>query len=97
MASIQNAKTARLKITAGKGMFPHECGVLIKGSDRCYESMIDSELVTLDKDGSPEEGATGWVEVGVVSVNCEKVLVEFPRQVVSGGRRIWVPKSELGT
>ena len=82
-----------LKCKTGRGMFPHELAVLIKGVDGYYESMVDAELVKV----SAESQETGWIDVGVVKYNGTGVLVELPRQVVSGGRRIWVPESEVDT
>ena len=83
--------TISLKCTAGPGMFPHESGILIKGADRYYETMVDSEFLKLNADAKD----TAWIDVGVVQVNGTNVLIELPRQVVAGGRRIWVPESEV--
>jgi hypothetical protein len=93
--NLEIGSTVQVKCTAGKGMFPHELGVLLQGKDQFYEAMIDAELVQLT--GEPNDDGERPASVGarVVSVNCENVLVELPRQVVTGGRRIWVPKSEV--
>ena len=73
------------------GMFPHEVGILIQGADRWYESMVDSELVTaLDQ-------STARIPVEVVERDrdVKRVLIQLPRQVVAGGRRIWVNESAV--
>lgn len=96
MSSATTAKTAQLKCTAGRGMLMHETGVLIRGAERNYESILDSELVRVSEGQSNVvENTPAQITVNVVSVNCENILVELPRQVVSGGRRIWVPKTEV--
>ncbi len=88
----------KLRCTAGRGMFAHEAGVSIRGSDRCYESMIDSDLVAI-QDGQilGDDDVPALVMVTIVKTNGSKMLVELPRQVVAGGRRIWVSKSEVQT
>jgi hypothetical protein len=85
-----------LKCMAGKGMFPHEASVLIRGASQCYESLIDWEFLQL-AGGTVigEEDVLASIPVQVVQDNGDNLLVELPRQVVSGGRRIWVPKTEV--
>jgi hypothetical protein len=93
MAGVQ---TAQLKCLAGRGMFPHESAVLIRGVTQHYEAMIDSELINLRDDATTVDERQGVVEVQIIKVNEEgHRLVELPRQVVNGGRRIWVPVSEI--
>jgi hypothetical protein len=94
-AKVNGIRAAHLRCFATRGMFPHECAVTIKGKDRRYESMIDEELLRLDGTINGDREVLGKVNVEVVNVNGEDVLVELPRQVVSGGRRIWVPRSEV--
>ena len=88
--------TALLKCTVQSSVFPHELGVFIQGVDRGYESLIDAALVQTEnlEDGQPHSGR---VEVSIIKKDAERnaVLVELPRQVVMGGRRIWVPESEV--
>ena len=94
--SQTSLQIGKLRCTAGRGMFAHEAGVSIQGSDRCYESMIDSELVTiLDGQILGDDDVPALVTVTIVETNGSKILVELPRQVVAGGRRIWVNKSEV--
>ncbi|HEX4413657.1 MAG TPA: hypothetical protein VH107_08510 [Lacipirellulaceae bacterium] len=84
----------KVKCQAMQGVFHHEVGVLIRGSEGSYESLLDAEMVTLDEpldDGQKP----GTLRATVVKVNGVKVLVELPRQVVSGGRRVWIPKTEI--
>jgi len=96
MPETMKPTTARLRCTAGSGMFDHEAGVLIQGVDRWYESMIDRDLVSIaEPAASDQEAQAAWVDVNVIQANGTKLLVELPRQVVSGGRRIWVPRSEV--
>lgn len=88
--------SARLKCMAGRGMFPHETGILIRGVDQFYESILDSELVhPTGISTATGEDAPALIEVEVIKVNGAQLLVELPRQVVSGGRRIWVPRTEV--
>lgn len=92
--TFQVGDTVGLKCTAGRGMFPHEAGVLITGADRNYESMIDSDLLELESELG--DAATPCVvKVSVVKVNGLTLLIELPRQVVVGGRRIWVSQSQV--
>lgn len=96
MSTLQVSREVQLKCTAGKGMFPHEAGVLIQGADRYYESFIDWEFLRIDegeKIGDREVSAL--VPVQIIQDEGSRVLVELPRQVVSGGRRIWVLSSSF--
>lgn len=88
---------AKLRCLAGSGMFAHEASVLIQGEAQHYESMVDRELVhaTGVEIGTGTEEVSALLDVTVVKVNGTAMLVELPRQVVSGGRRIWVPKAEV--
>jgi hypothetical protein len=90
-------QVATLKCTAGRGMFPHEATILIRGIEQFYESLLDRDLLTIAREQTiGETDVPATVSVGVVKVNGTAVLVELPRQVVSGGgRRIWVSKSEV--
>jgi hypothetical protein len=96
--SFPVSSTVQIKCKAGKGMFPYEAGVLIQGTDRFYESMMDLELVHLEggeEIGDDDQPAT--IEATVINVNCTSLLVELPRQVVAGGRRVWIPMSEVAS
>ena len=95
-ATFQIGDTVELKCMAGRGMFPHEAGVLIEGSQRNYEAMIDSDLLEYESELG-DVNIPCIVKVGVVKVNDTKILVELPRQVVAGGRRIWVPQSQVNS
>ncbi|HVA48413.1 MAG TPA: hypothetical protein VNH11_18760 [Pirellulales bacterium] len=88
--------TVRVKCTATRGMFPYELGVLVRGRDQFYETMVDAELVQVEGGEIPDDEARpATIKAQVVNVNGENVLVELPRQVVTGDRRIWVPISEV--
>jgi hypothetical protein len=89
------SSTVQVKCTAGKGMFAYEKAVLIRGKDGSYESMMDSDLVHIEGDSPEGDEIPAVVDAVVVKVNCESVLVELPRQVIAGGRRIWVPMTEV--
>ena len=88
--------SALLKCTVQSSVFPHELGVLIQGVDRGYESLIDAALVQTENldDGQPHSGR---VAITIIKKDKERnaLLVELPRQVVMGGRRVWVPESEV--
>ena len=87
--------TVTVKCKASKGVLPHEVGILIRGTDQFYESLVDDDLVRLE-DGDLAGGEQeAFINAQVVNDKCENVLVELPRQVVTAGRRIWVPKSEV--
>lgn len=95
-AALQADSVVNVKCQAATGMFPHEAGVLIKGAEGMYEALIDSELVsTASGNRLSEQDQPASVRAIVVKVNGKGVLVELPRQVISGGRRIWVPISEV--
>jgi hypothetical protein len=36
----------------------------------------------------------GKLPAKVIKINGVNLLVELPRQVVAGGRRVWIPKTE---
>lgn len=93
---MSQPNTTVLRCKAGRGMFPHEAGILIQGADRVYESMVDRELVLMEEGTELSDvDVPASITVGVIKVNGTKMLVELPRQVVCGGRRIWVSKSEV--
>jgi hypothetical protein len=97
MSGKLESTTAKLKCKAARGMFAHEAGILFRGSERNYESMLDSKFVHFDAGGElGDDDASALVDVGVLEINCQNVLVELPRETISGGRRVWVPKSEVG-
>ena|ERR1051326_4259779 len=97
MSTVEIERSVCLKCQAGRGMFEHEAAVLIRGVDQSYESMIDSEFVRLADDGKEitDDYQPAFIEVQIIKESADAYLVELPRQVVSGGRRIWVPKSEV--
>jgi hypothetical protein len=87
-----------LKCRVRTSPFEHEFDVLIEGMDHQYESFIDKSLVDVSDDlVSDERPVCGKVKVSLVADDSARdaVLVELPRQVVMGGRRIWVPRSSL--
>ena len=91
----ESVGTAKIRCIAGKGMFPHESAVLIKGIDRWYESMIDSELLEFESESAVGDDQPARIDVDIIDRQSGSALIELPRQVVVGGRRIWVPDSEL--
>jgi hypothetical protein len=94
--NLEIGSAVQIKCTAGTGMFSHELSILLRGKDRFYESMVDAELVSVSDDGYDDDSERpATIEAQVVNVNDESVLVELPRQVVTGGRRVWVPISEV--
>lgn len=97
VSNFEVGSTVNVKCTAGKGMFPHELGVLIRGKDQFYESMIDAELVKVVGEPNDRDERPATVKATVVNINCTNILVELPRQVVAGGRRIWIPMAEVAT
>ncbi len=93
---LQSAERGSLKCTAVRGMFPHEVDIAIRGKNGgWYESMMDSNLVDLEGDFEDDSEREGKVEVSIVGRTDDAVLVELPRQVIGGGRRIWVPAAEV--
>lgn len=93
---FEAASAVQVKCVAGRGMFPHESGILIRGTDRFYEAIVDSDLLHSGDDRRPDAGEySATIDALIVKVNCDSLLVELPRQVVSGGRRIWIPISEV--
>lgn len=92
---LEIGSTVKVKCTASSGMFPHELGILVRGRDQFYEAMIDAELVSLVGEPNDRDERPATVKAIVANVNCTNVLVELPRQVVAGGRRIWIPISEV--
>ena len=96
VCNFEIGSTVQVKCMASRGMLQHERAILVKGIDQFYEAMLDAELVTIDGgDIKGDEERPATIHARVINVNCESVLVELPRQVVTGGRRIWVPKSEV--
>ena len=93
--NFEIGSTVSVKCTARKGMFSHELAVLIRGRDQWYESLVDAELVCLQENEGDGVQRPATIRATVVNVNCTNVLVELPRQVVAGGRRIWIPTSEV--
>jgi hypothetical protein len=85
-----------LKVLASTGALSHEAGITIRGIDGTYESFVDSELVN-PENGEPltHQDKRATIAVNVIKVDNGNVLIELPRQVVVGGRRIWVPASEV--
>lgn len=85
-----------LKVLASTGALSHEAGITIQGVDGTYEAFVDSDLVR-PENGEPltREDRRATIAVDVVKVNNGHVLVELPRQVMLGGRRVWVPATEV--
>lgn len=98
LKELSVGQMVQLKCLAGRGMFPHESAVLIRGATQHYEAMIDSELVQVSGETSPDDERQASIHVRVVNTRDDgSMLVELPRQVITGGRRIWVPLSEIET
>ena len=70
----------------------HETGILIDGLGLQYESIVDDRLIL-------RTNASNMAKIRVAIVasdeNRAAYLVELPRQVTMGGRRIWVPKTTV--
>ena len=98
--SIERGQIVLLKCEAKGGMFAYECAVIVKGCGRRYETMIDKELIIFATSSESEgdcHAQSGWVKVSAISIDEDQrsALVELPRQIVGGGRRITVPLSEI--
>lgn len=85
-----------LKVLASLGVLSHEAGISIRGVDGTYESFVDREMVNPENNEPlSDEDRPATIEVDLVKVDNGRALVELPRQVVAGGRRIWVPATEV--
>jgi hypothetical protein len=89
---------AEIEVRVGSAPIRWERALWVDGFDRSYESLASDEEVRL-LDGEPTEQSTvpGLVRVVVVSEDLEqgRALVQLPREVVMGGRRIWVSLDKL--
>ena len=97
---IQQGQDVWLKCEATPGMFAYECAVVINGCGRRYETMIDKEFILFPQESSDNrQGRSACIKVSPISIDevQRTVLVELPRQIVGGGRRIPVPLSEIDT
>ena len=88
---------AHLKCMVGAGPLAHERSFWVDGVGQRYESWTDAEQVTLSNGGplSGEDLAPGLVPVLIVKEEQLRVLVQLPREVVMGGRRVWVDAGQL--
>jgi hypothetical protein len=83
---------AQLNCHITGGVQEHETGVLIDGVEQQYEAIVDDRLI------ARHNGANaGQIRVAIVAADDTRAayLVELPRQVTMGGRRIWVPKTSV--
>lgn len=93
--SVIESPTVRIKCRVGPGMFSYESGILIHGVDRYYESMVDTDLVQIEDGPAANGDNPGTIGVRIIRRDGDRVLIELPREVVAGGRRIWVSASEV--
>ncbi|MDX1963601.1 MAG: hypothetical protein SFX18_10635 [Pirellulales bacterium] len=97
---VETCKTLNkvfVKCRAARGFLGGELGIVIQGVDQSYESFVEPDHVRFADGRIPqnEEEKPGLIEAGIVQVNCDSMLVELPRQVITAGRRVWIPKSEV--
>jgi hypothetical protein len=74
----------------------------VKITGREAGSIPSEEIVTISTARGPEEVVVhtsqvtdDGVEAGFIGERDDQVLVELPRETLSGRWRIWVPKSDL--
>ena len=93
------SRYAELEVQVGRGPLVYERSLMFDGAETSYESWADADQVkVVEQEDALEKGqARGLVSVLVVSEDAERqrVLVELPREVVMGGRRVWVKDSTL--
>jgi hypothetical protein len=77
-----------------EGALGHEYGVLVQGADGQHESMVDTDIVSVEEVPKGDVVTKGKLPAKVIKINGVNLLVELPRQVVAGGRRVWIPKTE---
>lgn len=75
----------RIKISGSeKGAIPSETVVTIPTTTGSEEVVVHSSQATSDS-----------VEAGFIGEQDDRVLVELPRESVSGRWRVWVPKAAV--
>lgn len=90
------SKHRNLKVLASLGVLSHEAGISIRGVDGTYESFVDRDMVNPENsEPLTDEDRPATIAVDMLKVDNGCVLVELPREVVAGGRRIWVPATEV--
>jgi hypothetical protein len=74
-------KTSRIRVQVEPGMFSSERYVSFAAGDRKYALFVDQADVRDDT-----------IEVGVVAVNGDEALVDLPRETLTSGNRISIPR-----
>jgi len=78
--------TVRIKCKVAKGFIPDEKTVYITRADGALEEVMVSA----------NNLSNGRLEVSEIGRESKKVLVELPRETVSGRWRVWVKQSSVG-
>ena len=92
--------TADMEVRVGTAPIRWERSLWLDGVDHCYETSAAAEDIRL-LEGEPDDElrciVPGLVRVIVLSEDRERrrALVQLPREVVMGGRRVWVPLDKL--
>ncbi len=77
--------TIRIKITSREaGPIPSEALVAIRTVEGVEEVVVHASQATADS-----------VEAGFIGAEGDRVLIELPRETVSGRWRVWVDKKAL--
>ncbi len=78
------------------GPMSHEFAIVVRGTDRDYESWADSRDVRFLHDRTQPPGE-GLVPVRLIDEDADgqRALVELPAEVIMGSRRVWVPLSQV--
>jgi hypothetical protein len=91
---------ADMEVRVGTAPIRWERSLWLDGVDQSYESSAATEDIRL-LEGEPDDErrsiVPGLVRVIVLSEDSEgrRALVQLPREVVMGGRRVWVPLDKL--
>lgn len=83
---------AKLKCNIMGNVQSYETGILIDGLEREYELIVDEQFVARNNGTN-----AGQIDVDIVVADDDRdaYLIELPRQVTMGGRRVWVPKKTV--
>ena len=82
-----------LKCKFEPGAMAHEVAIFVMGVDGELESWADPRDIKVEDTTT----GSGYVPVRLISEDTSKgrALVELPVEVVMGGRRIWVPLTNV--
>ncbi len=99
MEGVNQMQTAEMEVRVGAAPIRWERSLWLDGVEQSYESSASDDDVRL-LEGEPDDRRSivrGLVRVLVLAEDREqhRALVQLPREVVMGGRRVWVPLRSL--